>query len=106
MRTRLFIDAMGRKKCPHVTVVEKEKCMGPTCTQVEVADPMCPTTEWSDWSPCSASCGKGVRFRTRLLLVEPDLQKKCSSRLELMQQAPCMDTPDCTIDMATAKGKI
>ncbi|XP_044255568.1 spondin-1 [Tribolium madens] len=105
MRTRLFIDRMGRKKCPHVTVVEKEKCMGPPCTaeQIEIPDPMCPTTDWSDWSPCSASCGKGVKMRTRLLLVEPGLQQKCSSRVELVQQAPCMDTPDCTIDMATAK---
>lgn len=105
MRTRLFIDRMGRKKCPHVSTVEKEKCMGPACGpgQVEVVDPMCPTTEWSDWSPCSASCGRGVRMRTRLLLVEPQLQQKCSSRVELIQQAPCIDTPDCTFDMATAK---
>jgi hypothetical protein len=105
MRTRLFIDRMGRKKCPHITTVEKEKCMGPPCTaeNTEVADPMCPTTQWSDWSPCSASCGRGVKLRTRLLLVEPGLQQKCSSRVELVQQTPCMDTPDCTIDMATAK---
>ncbi|XP_975464.3 spondin-1 [Tribolium castaneum] len=105
MRTRLFIDSMGRKKCPHITVVEKEKCMSAPCTadQIEIPDPMCPTTDWSDWSPCSASCGKGIRMRTRLLLVEPGLQQKCSSRVELIQQAPCMDTPDCTIDMATAK---
>ncbi|KAJ8945427.1 hypothetical protein NQ318_009883 [Aromia moschata] len=105
MRTRRFLDPMGRKKCPHVSIVEKEKCMGPECGpgQVEVPDPMCPTTDWSDWSPCSASCGKGVRMRTRLLLVEPGLQQKCSTRVELIQQAPCMDTPDCTFDMATAK---
>lgn len=80
--------------------------MEPECGpgQVEIPDPMCPTTEWSDWSPCSASCGKGVRMRTRLLLVDPQLQQKCSSRVELIQQAPCVDTPDCNFDMATAKG--
>lgn len=80
--------------------------MEPECGpgQVEIPDPMCPTTEWSDWSPCSASCGKGVRMRTRLLLVDPELQQKCSSRVELIQQSPCEDTPDCTFDMATAKG--
>ncbi|XP_060530657.1 spondin-1 [Cylas formicarius] len=105
MKTRFFVDNMGRKKCPHITTVEKEKCMGPPCTSkdLEVKDPMCPTTDWSDWSPCSASCGKGVRFRTKLLMVEPALQAKCQSRVELLQQAPCMDTPDCTFDMATAK---
>nr|CAD7409574.1 unnamed protein product [Timema poppensis] len=24
-------------------------------------------TEWSDWGPCSVTCGKGTRMRTRLL---------------------------------------
>ncbi|XP_022913341.1 spondin-1 [Onthophagus taurus] len=104
-RSRQFLDAMGRKKCPHISTMEKEKCMEPPCQpdQIEVPDPMCPVSEWNDFSPCSASCGKGVKFRTRLLLVEPGLQEKCSSRVELMQQRPCMDYVDCTFDMATAK---
>ncbi|XP_030767480.1 spondin-1 isoform X2 [Sitophilus oryzae] len=103
MRTRFFLDNMGRKKCPHITTVEKEKCMGQPCANVQPEDPMCPTTPWSDWSPCSASCGKGVKFRTKLLLVGPELQAKCQGRVEMIQQAPCVDTPDCTFDMATAK---
>lgn len=85
---------------------ERQKCMGPPCGDEvqERPDPMCPVSDWSDWSPCSASCGKGVRFRTRLLLVEPGLQQKCSTRLEIMQQSPCMITADCTFNMAVAKG--
>ncbi|KAF2905119.1 hypothetical protein ILUMI_01056 [Ignelater luminosus] len=104
-RTRHFVDYTARKKCPHVNIFEREKCMGPPCAneEIEVPDPMCPVTDWSDWSPCSASCGKGVKLRTRLLLVDPGLQEKCSTRVELVQQRPCMDTPDCTFDMATAK---
>ncbi|GJQ65601.1 hypothetical protein Trydic_g7698 [Trypoxylus dichotomus] len=105
MRRRHFTNRMGRKKCTHIQIVEKEKCMEPPCTpdQIEIPDPMCPVTDWNDWSPCSASCGKGVKMRTRLLLVEPALQQKCSSRVELVQQRPCLETPDCTFDMATAK---
>lgn len=77
--------------------------MGQPCERDELPDPMCPTTQWSDWSPCSASCGKGIKLRTRLLLVEPGLQEKCNSRIEMVQQRPCSDKIDCTFDMATAK---
>ncbi|CAH1988433.1 unnamed protein product [Acanthoscelides obtectus] len=105
MRTRQFVDRMGRKRCPHVSTIEKEKCMTPECApeQTERTDALCPTTEWSDWSPCSASCGKGIKIRTRLLLVEPSMQQVCSSRVELMQQLPCEDVPTCIVDMGTAK---
>lgn len=43
MRTRRFIDKMGRKKCPLVELVEKEKCMGPQCldNNQESIDPTC-----------------------------------------------------------------
>ncbi|KAG5895097.1 hypothetical protein JTB14_036372 [Gonioctena quinquepunctata] len=105
MRTRKFVDRKGRKKCPHISTVEKEKCMNRECRQdeIETADPLCPTTQWSDWSPCSASCGSGIKLRTRLLLVEPTLQQQCSSRVEMMQQLPCEDVPTCVMDMNVAK---
>lgn len=105
MRTRRFKDRMGRKRCPHVYLVEKVKCMEPACSPglEEQIDPACKVTDWSDWSPCSASCGKGVKLRTRLLMVDPSKQQECSSRMELVQQRPCLDQADCTFDMATAK---
>lgn len=107
VRTRRFLDRIGRKKCPHVSVIDREKCMQPACVggdaDREIADPMCPVTEWSDWSPCSASCGKGVKLRTRLLLVAPEVQEKCSARVELVQQRHCVVQEDCTFDMAVAK---
>lgn len=133
MRTRRFRDHRGRKRCPLVSLVEKEKCMEPPCPPgtEERIDPLCKVrgfffffffffhddlqnrrrrrrfkvTDWSDWSPCSASCGKGVKLRTRLLMVEPSLQTECSSRVEMLQQRPCLVQADCTFDMATAKGK-
>ncbi|KAL0884286.1 hypothetical protein ABMA27_016271 [Loxostege sticticalis] len=104
-RRRHFLDRMGPKKCPLVPTEENRKCMEPQCTEQEndISDPTCPTTEWAAWSPCSASCGRGVRFRTRLLLVPPEQQQRCSAVVELMQQRPCTEREDCTIDMLTAK---
>lgn len=86
-------------------LVEKEKCMGPPCGEGEGLDSMCKTTEWSDWSPCSATCGKGVKIRTRFLLVDPELQMKCAARVEIIQQRPCEDTPNCNLSPEVAKGK-
>ncbi|XP_046817406.1 spondin-1 [Vespa crabro] len=103
MKTRRFKNQIGRKSCSLVSLVEKTKCMEPPCLVTEIIDPICKVTEWSDWSPCSASCGKGVKLRTRLLLVDPTMQEKCSSRVELLQQRHCLIQSDCTFDMATAK---
>lgn len=35
MRNRHFRDRKGAKKCPHVALVEKVKCMEPPCTNEE-----------------------------------------------------------------------
>lgn len=85
---------------------ENRKCMQPECVDkepAEISDPACPTTEWSGWSPCSASCGAGVRLRTRLLLVPGERQRECAARVELLQQQRCSERQDCAIDMLTAK---
>ncbi|XP_023306152.2 spondin-1 [Lucilia cuprina] len=106
MRTRTFLNHVGRKRCPHISVVEKQKCMKPECTfeQIELPDPMCPTTQWSDWSPCSATCGKGVTIRRRILLLEDEsVKENCTKRMELDQQKECSVAQDCTITYDMAK---
>ncbi|TFK11426.1 peroxisome proliferator-activated receptor gamma coactivator 1-beta-like [Platysternon megacephalum] len=61
-----------------------EKCMLPEC-------PIdCELTEWSKWSECNKSCGKGHMIRTRMIQMEPQFggapcpetvqRKKCRIR--------------------------
>lgn len=102
MRTRYFVEHQGTKKCPHITIVEKQKCMTPECSaaDIEIPDPQCPVGQWSDWSPCSVSCGKGVEIRKRLLLVEPLAVEQCSTRMKLDEQRPCSQRNECTWNQA------
>lgn len=88
-----------------IIIVEKQKCMQPECsiTDLEIPDPNCPVTPWSDWSPCSTTCGRGVQIRTRLLLVEPQKETQCKSRKELNQQRECTVRQDCSFDFETAR---
>lgn len=89
----------------HSNIVEKQKCMQPECliSDLEIPDPSCPMTPFSDWSPCSAQCGKGVQIRTRLLLVEPEKESECKSKKELNQQRQCVTRQDCVFDYETAR---
>lgn len=105
MRTRTFLDNMGRKRCPHITIVEKQKCMQPDCsvTDIEAPDAMCPTTVWSDWSPCSSTCGPGVRIRTRLFTGEPSKKAECERRVVMNEQRPCNERADCFFTGADAR---
>ena len=52
-----------------------------------VKDDVCAISEWSQWSSCSAMCGKGVRTRTRRYFNRMG-RKKCA--LETSEQEMCV----------------
>lgn len=88
-------------------LVEKEKCMKPECSIdiMEVPNPMCPVTQWSDWSPCSKTCGRGVQIRTRLLLVaDENTRMECMKKMQLNQQEECTQRQECIFNRQEAQG--
>lgn len=79
--------------------------MQPECSfaDIEVPDPDCPVSSWSDYSPCSSTCGKGSQIRTRLLLVEPDKEEMCKKKIELHQQRSCELRQQCLFNPEEAR---
>lgn len=69
-------------------------------------DDRCTVSEWTDWSPCSASCGTGLKYRSRQLIVSGELKDICAGRVELAQQRICTLQADCSVDRASAKRKL
>ncbi|KAL2310000.1 hypothetical protein Nmel_006237 [Mimus melanotis] len=60
---------------------QAEKCMLPEC-------PIdCELTEWSQWSECNTSCGKGHMIRTRMIKIEPQFGGAACP--ETVQRAKC-----------------
>lgn len=58
---------------------------GPDCSIKP--NPLCQTTSWSEFSPCSASCDDGIRVRTRLFFYAEHVQE-CSA-INLIEKEKC-----------------
>uniref|UniRef100_A0AAV2LTW7 Spondin-like TSP1 domain-containing protein n=1 Tax=Knipowitschia caucasica TaxID=637954 RepID=A0AAV2LTW7_KNICA len=58
-----------------------EKCMLPEC-------PIdCIMSDWSEWSECNKSCGKGHTIRTRMVIMEPQFGGNACT--EIIQRKKC-----------------
>ncbi|KAL7645703.1 UNVERIFIED_CONTAM: hypothetical protein RMT77_002580 [Armadillidium vulgare] len=103
-RTRRYLNRMGRKKCSK-ELIEKETCMADIleCEQnEEKIDPACATTQWTTWSPCSVTCGIGIRTRIRYFLVPTATEASCG--VKTRDKMACEgERKDCSIDEFEAK---
>ncbi|MPC71409.1 Spondin-1 [Portunus trituberculatus] len=106
MRSRRYLDRMGRKKCD-TELVEKEMCVvpeAPTCDYDNVEDISedCAVTPWTDFTPCSVTCGKGVTARTRAFLIPSADHSHCN--VDLRDERECMAHRSVCFDPSEAEG--
>ncbi|XP_062856878.1 spondin-1b isoform X2 [Trichomycterus rosablanca] len=69
-----------------------EPCMGPGCSEEEASP--CMLSEWISWSPCSASCGMGMRSRERYIKAFPEDGSSCREPTEETEK--CVVNDDCS----------
>ncbi|XP_046327753.1 spondin-1-like isoform X1 [Haliotis rufescens] len=111
-RRRMFKNPGITQSMCNVEMMEKETCVGNSgcnakrrkmqsfkfrhAKEVDPSD-MCAVTPWSDWSPCSRTCGLGMKERWRMFLRKSQKTDDCG--VHLQEKDLCRGIiPDC--DMA------
>ncbi|KAG0418375.1 hypothetical protein HPB47_004897 [Ixodes persulcatus] len=95
IRQRKYKQHMARKRCT-LELMEKEMCVAPVMTCKDAPE------VWAEWSPCTATCGKGIKVRTRAYL-NAMTAAMAMCNVEQIQKAPCMaENADCKIDSQEA----
>nr|DBA17432.1 TPA: hypothetical protein GDO54_002882 [Pyxicephalus adspersus] len=73
-----------------------EPCMGPGCSDDDAST--CMMSEWIMWSPCSISCGMGMRSRERYVKQFPEDGSMC--------KVPTEETEKCIVNEECADGSM
>ncbi|KAJ8002793.1 hypothetical protein DPEC_G00162650 [Dallia pectoralis] len=76
--------------CPHTQ--DFKPCMGPGCIEEEAST--CMMSEWISWSPCSVTCGMGMRSRERYIKQFPEDGSICSLNTEETEK--CVVNEECS----------
>uniref|UniRef100_A0A8B9KSD4 Spondin-1 n=1 Tax=Astyanax mexicanus TaxID=7994 RepID=A0A8B9KSD4_ASTMX len=91
MRQRM-LKAQLDATVPCLHTQDFEPCMGPGCREEEPST--CMLSEWISWSPCSASCGMGMRSRERYIKQFPEDGSSCREPTEETEK--CVVNEDCS----------
>jgi len=94
-RKRQMTHPMGDLDICGLSVMENEECVGKEGALCESIGDACAMTGWSDWSPCSVSCGKGIRQRRRYYLSPGDSHSETCTRDEDDSQMCIAEEMDC-----------
>lgn len=108
-RFRRMLDKRNWKECTffyNLQLQQTEPCNGTKCGEPIPEVPLrsepvssrnCSLDEWADWSPCSLTCGEGVRVRHRRTYGN-DCQPEDGEEKE-----PCFDKKECVFTSEEAK---